>query len=49
MLRQVKWFFKDLQDKTLFTDEVVFQGSNDNSTWSDIFTMDENVHDGWNY
>jgi hypothetical protein len=49
MLRQVKWFLKDVQDKTLFVDEVVFQGSNDNSTWTDIFTMDISVHDGWNY
>lgn len=49
LLRQVKWFMKDVQDKTLFTDEVVFQGSNDNTTWTDIFTMDESIHDGWNY
>jgi hypothetical protein len=49
MLRQVKWFMKDVQNKELFADEVVFQGSNDNSTWTDIFTMDGSVHDGWNY
>jgi hypothetical protein len=49
MLRQVKWFMKDIQDKTLFADEVIFQGSDDETAWVDIFTMDENVHDGWNY
>lgn len=26
-----------------------FQGSNDNSTWNDLFAADENIHEGWNY
>lgn len=49
MLKQVKWFMKDVQDKSLYADEVKFQGSNDNSTWTNIFTMGEGIHDGWNY
>lgn len=49
MLRQVKWFMKDVTDSSLYADQVVFQGSADGETWTDIFTVDENVHDGWNY
>jgi len=26
-----------------------FQGSNDGTTWSDLYTADGNVHSGWNY
>jgi hypothetical protein len=40
---------KDIQDRDLYTDETVFQGSEGNLTWTTIFTMDENVHEGWNY
>lgn len=49
MMRQVKWFLGDITDKTVYQDTTKFQGSNDNSTWTDIFTMGENVHEGWNY
>jgi hypothetical protein len=28
---------------------MTFQGSADNETWNDIFTVDENIHEGWNY
>jgi len=30
-------------------DNLIFQGSMDNTTFTDIFNVDENVHEGWNY
>lgn len=49
MLSQVKYFMGDIADKTKFVDKMKFQGSSDNSTWVDLFTADENIHEGWNY
>jgi len=49
LLSQVKWFLKDFNDNSIFADETKLQGSNDGVTYTDIFTMDENVHEGWNY
>jgi hypothetical protein len=28
---------------------AVFEGSNDNTTWTNIFTIDSSTHTGWNY
>jgi hypothetical protein len=39
---------KDLS-KSLFSNVTVFQGSNDGTTYTDIFTINDNVHEGWNY
>ena len=39
---------KDLT-KANFMDITTFQGSNDGSTYTDLFTMDVNLHEGWNY
>jgi hypothetical protein len=49
MLSQVKYFMGDLDNKALFVDKLKFQASADNQTWIDLFTADENVHEGWNY
>jgi len=49
LISQIKWFLSDIQDKSIYADETKLQGSNDGTIYSDIFTMDENVHDGWNY
>jgi hypothetical protein len=49
MLSQVKYFMGDIDDKTQYADLLKFQGSADNATWTDLFTVDENVHEGWNY
>jgi hypothetical protein len=49
MLSQVKFFMGDINDKTIYADILTFQGSSDNTTWVDLFTVDENVHEGWNY
>jgi len=49
MLSQVKYFMGDLDVKSTFVDKLKFQASSDNTTWVDLFTADENVHEGWNY
>ena len=49
LISQVKWFMGNIQDKSVFSGVTKLQGSNDNSTWTDLFTMNENVHEGWNY
>jgi hypothetical protein len=36
-------------DTSYLVDNLIFQGSNDNVTYTDIFNVDENVHEGWNY
>ena len=30
-------------------DVLTFQGSQDGLTYTDLFVVDQNVHDGWNY
>lgn len=49
MLSQVKYFMGEIEDRTLFVDYLTFQGSSDNTTWTDLFVADDNVHEGWNY
>jgi len=51
MLSQVKWFMgpMDATFKAKLVDITVFQGSNDNSAFTTLFTVDENLHNGWNY
>ena len=39
----------DIADKSAYVNVTKFQGSNDNVTFTDLFTLDENVHEGWNY
>jgi hypothetical protein len=39
----------DTNDKAELVNITTFQGSNDNSTFSTLFTVDENLHSGWNY
>ena len=49
MLSQVKYFMGDITSKSTFVNVTKFQGSNDNSSYTDLFTVDENIHEGWNY
>ena len=49
MLSQVKYFMGDIEQKENYADLLKFQGSSDNTTWTDLFTADENIHEGWNY
>jgi hypothetical protein len=48
MLSQVKYFMKDFT-KANFKDVTKFQGSRDGINYVDLFTMDINLHEGWNY
>jgi len=36
-------------DTEFLVNDLIFQGSMDNTTFTDIFAVDENVHEGWNY
>jgi hypothetical protein len=48
----VKFFLGDIADKSVYEGKLKFQGSNSNNgegVYNDIFTVDENVHEGWNY
>ena len=47
-ISQVKFFLSNVV-LTTFTNNLKFQGSNDKNNWSDLFSVDENVHEGWNY
>lgn len=52
MLSQVKFFMTDIDNLALYNGLLKFQGSNDNATsttWTDLYTADENIHEGWNY
>jgi hypothetical protein len=49
MLSQVKYFMPAIQDRSILVDSTVFQGSNDGVVYDDLFTLDENLHEGFNY
>lgn len=49
LLSQVKYFMKDISSKDLFVNTTTFQGSNDGTSYVDLFQVDENLHEGWNY
>jgi len=49
MLSQVKYFMGDINNPALYVDKLKFQGSADNSTWTDLHVADDNIHEGWNY
>lgn len=48
-LSGVRWFIVEIDDKSVFSGITTFQGSDDDSTYTDLFTLDGNVHEGWNY
>ena len=49
MLTKMKYFLgNDIAEET-YVGNLKFQGSNDNQTYHDLYTADENVHSGWNY
>jgi len=45
----MKFFMGDIETKSDYVDYLKFQGSADNTTWTDLYTVDENIHEGWNY
>ena len=48
LLSQVKYFMKDIT-KATFMDTTSFQGSADGVTYTDLFQMNNALHEGWNY
>ena len=48
VLDEVKFFINQLTDKTPFNGNLKFQGSDDGTTFTDLFTVDLSVHEGWN-
>jgi hypothetical protein len=51
LVSSIKWFMGDIAngDTTYLQDNLIFQGSMDNVTYTDIFKVDLNIHEGWNY
>jgi len=39
----------NIEAKDKFDGNLKFQGSMDGSSYDDLFTVDENIHEGWNY
>ena len=48
VLDEVKFFVNKLIDKSPFVDNLVFQGSDDGQTFTDLWAIDKSVHEGWN-
>lgn len=48
VLDEVKFFMNRLTNKTPFVDNLVFQGSDDGVTFTDLWTITKSVHEGWN-
>ena len=48
VLDKVKIFINNLVDKTPFMGNLTLQGSNDATTFDDLWTLDAGVHEGWN-
>lgn len=48
VLDEVKFFVNDLIDKTVFDGGLIFQGSDDGVNFTDLWTVDASVHEGWN-
>jgi hypothetical protein len=49
MISQVKFFMGNIVDKNVFINKTKFQGSQDGESYTDIFDIDDNIHEGWNY
>ena len=48
MLDEVRFIVNHLLDKAPFIG-LKFQGSNDGQTFDDLWTVDAQVHEGWNF
>lgn len=50
LISQVRYFFYNLpSNKALVANKLKFQGSMDGTKYTDIFTVGDNVMEGWNY
>lgn len=48
VLENAKFFINNLIDNSPFVDNLVFEGSDDGSNWTNLWTIDANIHEGWN-
>ena len=48
MLDEVKFFINNLTNKTPYVGKLVFQGSDDGVSFTDLWTIDASIHEGWN-
>ena len=48
MLDEVKFFINEMVDKSPYVGSLVFQGSDDGATFTDLWPIDAGVHEGWN-
>ena len=48
VLDEAKFFINNLTDKDPFVDNLVFQGSDDGAEFTDLWTVDKSIHEGWN-
>ena len=49
VLSKVRFFLGDTEAMSTYSGQTSFQGSADGTTYKDIFTLDDNIHQGWNY
>jgi hypothetical protein len=49
ILSQVKYFMGTILNRNDVIDILTFQGSQDGLNYTDVFVVDQNIHDGWNY
>lgn len=49
MISQVKFFMANILDKSIFAENLKFEGSSDGATYETLFTVDKKIHEGWNY
>jgi len=48
MLSKVKYMVADIE-KDKFINNLAFEASNDNTTYTELFRTDYNIGSGWNY
>lgn len=48
VLTEAKFYIGSVGDYAPYANKVTLQGSDDGSSYTDIYTFDEDVHEGWN-
>jgi hypothetical protein len=48
-LQQVKYFINYIDKREQYEENLIFEGSADKISWTALFTVGANVHEGWNY
>ena len=48
VVSEVKFFINNLASKTPFVNNLKLQGSDDGTTFTDLYTVGPEIHEGWN-